>query len=147
MGGAISFGYNSGRFNLQFNGGWAAGANVDFNPHDSGASKMQALAIKVGVKTSAEVKAGPFVRGEAEVNEFFEADMCNNWHVKGAFKGVAGGRVPFTDFKVHAGGAVGPEIGGQGWHIDEAHFYAENEGASIGLGGMVFGGAIIGFSW
>jgi hypothetical protein len=151
VGGIINLGHNSGRWSIMAEVGWADGFKVELNRNDTGPSPMHGSTPRLGVGISGEIKAGRLLRGDVGINEYVEGDTCDKWHIRGSLQGKGGLKVPFTEAKTEFGGAVGTEMSGtgpsKGWSVQEAHFYAEREGLSVGAGAMVFGGAILGVSW
>lgn len=147
MGGSVSFGHNEGRWNITANVGWAAGGKLELDTSESDVGNMHGFATRVGVKVSAEGNALRVLHGELGANEFVESDFCRHWRIKGALVGKGGLGIPGTEAKAEIGGAVGPLFEGTGWNVRGGFYNPEVEGPSIGLGAMVFGGAILGVSW
>ena len=149
LGGIVSFGHNSGRWNLDITAGGGIGGMIGLNPNDSGPSNMQGFAMKLGIKGQARVDLG-LLGGGYGGGISSENDFCNHYKNKAFVEGSISGKSiepGYPNFGKIGGEAGFQETGNWAQNTGDMGLYAKSTGFAYSLGGMAFGGVTVGGSW
>ena len=144
-GGYISFGKNSGRWNISGAAGLGLGANFGWDPSDSPVYEVsEGFAASVGVEAQAELQVlhALDLSGQSAVSA--EADRANNYSFGTTFKGAA----QIAKTPVQYGGSLELDVRGN-TEMETIRPVVEptRPSPSLSLGGMLFSGVQGGVSW
>jgi RHS repeat-associated protein len=144
-GGRVTFGKNNGQWNVGGAVGYGLGAMIDYSPGNSSPSfASQGRASNIGIEVSGGAKFLNVVDVSGGLRVQVEADAASNVEGRGGLIGSL--TLPGTT--INANGSAGVVVQGNiSQRTSSAFLEASREPASVGFGGMVFGGITGGFSW
>jgi len=144
-GGRVTFGKNNGQWNVGGAVGYGLGAMIDYSPKDSAPEfASQGNASHIGIEVSGGAKVLNALDVSFGLREKITGDDNSNVEARGGLIGSL--TIPGTTLNIN-GSADVVVRGNIAQRNIEVFFEATPEPASIGFGGMIFGGITGGTSW